>query len=56
MAVSKSIHVFPSSSATQGLQPSTNHHVYYKGPVKKRNWKFVNMAPVDTHELPPKKN
>ena len=56
IAVSKNIHVFPSSTATKNLQLSTTHYVYFNGPVKKCNWKFVNMAPVDTHALPPKKS
>ena len=56
IAVSKNIHVFPSSSATKQLQPSTTHHIYFNRPVKKCNWKFINMGPVDTHALPPKKS
>ena len=53
IAVAKGINVFPSSSATHTLQPSTTTHVYFSGHAKKRSWKFVNMAPVP---LPPKKS
>ena len=56
IAVAKGINVFPSSSATHTLQPSTTTHVYFSGHAKKRSWKFVNMAPVPTHALPPKKS
>ena len=56
IAIAKGINVFLSSSATHTLQPSTMNHVYFSGHVKKRSWKFVNMAPVPTHALPPKKS